>query len=87
MMRNYDKSVEINHNSNWPYIPNYLYKILITATSAPGKCVTELDKISTTRYWWNLFMHQRRIRTKLSITYQRDRKSKNQKVKKSIDIC
>ena len=51
MMRNYNKSVEINHNSNWPYIPDYPYKILNAATSAPAKCVTELDKISTTRYW------------------------------------
>ena len=28
-MKNYDQSVEINHSSNWPYIPDYYYRILI----------------------------------------------------------
>ena len=27
MMKNYDKSVEINHNPNWPYIPDCPYRI------------------------------------------------------------
>ena len=25
-MKNYDQSVEINHNPNWPYMPNHLMK-------------------------------------------------------------
>ena len=25
MMKNYDQSVEINHNPNWPYIPDHRY--------------------------------------------------------------
>ena len=29
MMKNYEQSVEINHNPNWPYIPGHLYKMLI----------------------------------------------------------
>ena len=29
MMKNYDQSVEINHNPNWPDIPGHLYKMLI----------------------------------------------------------
>ena len=29
MMKSYDQSVEINHNPNWPYIPNRPYRILI----------------------------------------------------------
>ena len=29
MMKNYDESVKINHNLNWPYIPDHPYKILI----------------------------------------------------------
>ena len=31
MMKNieYDESVEINHNPNWPYIPDHPYRILI----------------------------------------------------------
>ena len=29
-MKNSDLSVEINHNPNWPYIPDHRYGILIT---------------------------------------------------------
>ena len=25
MMKNYDESVEVNHNTNWPYIPDHPY--------------------------------------------------------------
>ena len=28
-MKNYDQPVEINHNPNWPYIPDHPYRILI----------------------------------------------------------
>ena len=37
MMKNYDESVEINHNPNWPYIPDHLYRILIIGSSVSGK--------------------------------------------------
>ena len=26
-MKNYDESIEINHNLNWPYIPDHSYRI------------------------------------------------------------
>ena len=29
MVKYYDQSVEINHNRNWPYTHDLLYKILI----------------------------------------------------------
>ena len=29
MMKTYNQSVEINHNPNWPYIPDHTYIILI----------------------------------------------------------
>ena len=29
MMKNYDESVEINHNPNWPYILGHPYRILL----------------------------------------------------------
>ena len=32
MMKKYDQLVEMNHNLNWPYIPDHLYKILITGS-------------------------------------------------------
>ena len=33
MAKNYDQSVEINHNSNFSYIPDHPYRILIIAGS------------------------------------------------------
>ena len=49
MMKNYDQSVEINHNPNWPYIPDHSYKILIVRDSGSGK----------TNVLLNLVKHQR----------------------------
>ena len=36
MMKNYDQSVEINHNPNWPYISDHPYSILIVGGSGSG---------------------------------------------------
>ena len=36
-MKNYDQSVEINHNQNWLYIPDHPYRILIFGSSGSGK--------------------------------------------------
>ena len=33
MMRNYDQSAEMNHNPNWPYLSEHLYRILIIGGS------------------------------------------------------
>ena len=33
MRKNYDQSVEINHNSSWPYIPDHPYRIFIIGGS------------------------------------------------------
>ena len=49
MVKNYDQSVEIKHNPNWPYISDHLYRILITCGSGPGK----------TNLLLNLIKHQR----------------------------
>ena len=48
-MKNYDESVEINHNLNWPYIPDHPYRILIIGGSGSGK----------TNVLLNLIKHQR----------------------------
>ena len=48
MMKNYDQSVKINHNPNWPYIPDQPYRILIGG-SGSGK----------TNVLLNLMKHQR----------------------------
>ena len=47
--KNYDESVEINHNPNWPYIPDHSHKVLIFGGS-------ESDK---TNVLLNLIKHQR----------------------------
>ena len=36
-MKNFNQSVEINHNLNWPYIPDHPYRILIIGGSASEK--------------------------------------------------
>ena len=37
MKKNYDQSVEINHDPNWSYIPDHPYRILIIGGSGSGK--------------------------------------------------
>ena len=49
MTKNYDQSVEISHNLNWPYIPNHPYGILIIGGS--GSVITDM--------LLNLIKHQR----------------------------
>ena len=73
MMKNYDQSVEINHNPDWPYILDHPYRTLIIGGSGSGKTNVLLnDKILI-----NLFICKRAIRIKVSITYQCKRKSTN----------
>ena len=45
MMKNYDQSVEINHNPNWPYIPDHPYRILIIGGSGSLKTNVLLNLI------------------------------------------
>ena len=44
-MKNYDESVEKNNNSNWPYIPDHPYRILIIVASESGKTNVLLNSI------------------------------------------
>ena len=48
-MKNYDQSVEMNRNLNYPYIPEHRYRILIIGGSGSGK----------TNTLFNLIKHQR----------------------------
>ena len=50
MIKNYDKSVEINHNPNWPYTSDHPYRILIIGCSGSGKINALLKLILTIRY-------------------------------------
>ena len=49
MTKNYDESVEMNHNRNWSYIPVHPYKTLIVGGSGSSKINVLL----------NLIKHQR----------------------------
>ena len=44
-MENYDQSVEINHNPNWPYITDHPYRTLIIGGSGSGKTNVLLNLI------------------------------------------
>ena len=46
MTKNYDQLVEINHNLNWPYVPDHLYRILIFGGlgSRKSKALLKLTK-------------------------------------------
>ena len=45
MMKNYHQSLEINHNPNWPYIPDHPYRILIIGGSGSEKTNVLLNLI------------------------------------------
>ena len=45
MMKNYDESVEIKHNPNWPYIPDHSYRTLIIGSLGSGKTNVLLNLI------------------------------------------
>ena len=50
MMKNYDQSVEINHNPNWPYIgQEHLYRFLIIGGWGSGKTNVLLNLIKNQR--------------------------------------
>ena len=72
MMKNYDQSVEINHNPKWPYIPDHPYTILIIGGSGSGK----------TNVLLNLIKHQQPDIDKISL-YVKD---PNQSIKVCIKV-
>ena len=60
-MKNYDKSVEINHNTNWSYIPDHRYIILMIGGIGSGK--TNVSQILTK------FIYTPKINSNQSINY------------------
>ena len=73
MMRNYDHTAEINHNSNWPYIPDHPFMILVIGGPGLDKnnVLPNLKKTWITRYWQNLFIRKISTGIKELIGYQR----------------
>ena len=49
MTKNYNQSVEINHNLNWSYISDHPYRIIIIACSSSGKANMVLNLIKNQR--------------------------------------
>ena len=49
MMKIYDRSVEVIHNPNWPYIPYHPYRILIIGGLGSGKSNVLLNLIKHPR--------------------------------------
>ena len=49
MIKNYDQSVEINHNPNWFYIPDHPYIILIIGSSGSSKTNALLNLLKNQR--------------------------------------
>ena len=49
MVKNSDQSVEINHNPNWPYIPEHSCRVLIIGGSGSGKANVLLNIIKHQR--------------------------------------
>ena len=39
MIINYDQAIAINHNPDWPYIPDHPYKILILMVQNQEKLI------------------------------------------------
>ena len=72
MMKKCDESVKINHNQNWSYLPSHPYRILISGSGSGS--FPDFNNTSATKYLQNLFICQRSIRIKVSITSQRKRK-------------
>ena len=49
-MINFDENTNenrVNHNPNWPYIPDHPYRVLIIGDSASGKTNTLLNLINS----------------------------------------
>ena len=49
-MKNYDQSIKINQNPNWPYIPNHPYRTLMNGGSKSGQSIPKFNKKSINRY-------------------------------------
>ena len=69
MMKNYNKSVEIDHNLNWSYIPDHPHKILVIGGSGPGKTNVLLNLIKYQRPDIDKIIYTSKIPLNESINY------------------
>ena len=69
-MKNYDQSVEINHNPNRPYSPDHPYRILIIRGSGSGKTNVLLNLIEHQRPGIDkIYIYMSKIHSNQSINY------------------
>ena len=57
----------INHNLNWPCIPDHPYRILIVGASGSGKSNVLLNVMKYQRKYIDLFIYKRSTRIKVSL--------------------
>ena len=48
-MKNYNQTVEIDHNPNWSYIPDHPYRIMFIGSSGSGKTNVLLSLMKSQR--------------------------------------
>ena len=68
-MINFDDYVnenKIEHNKNWPYVPDPPCRILIGGSGSGKTCIIEFNR-KPTRNWWNIFVCKRSVWGKISI--------------------
>ena len=68
-MKNYDQSVEINHNPNWPYIPDHPYRIVIIGSSGSDKTNVLLNLTKVNNQILAEFVYMSKIYSNQSINY------------------
>ena len=64
---------QVNHNPNWPCIPDYPYSILIIGSSGSGKTIVSLNLVNQQQHIYKMSkIHM----IKVSVTHQQKRKSR-----------
>ena len=53
----YTNENKTKHNLKWPYIPDYLYRILITGASGSGKANTLLNLINNHQIFHKIYLY------------------------------
>ena len=69
MMKNYDKSIEINRIPNWSYIPDHLYRNLIIYGLGSNKTIVLMNLIKHQRSNVKKFIYLSSIHLDQSINY------------------
>ena len=69
MMKNYDQSIEINHDPNWPYVLDHPYQILVIVGSGSEKTNVLLNLIKHQRPDIDKIIYMSKIRLNQGINY------------------